>query len=222
MTAEEKREQDAAICDIVKRFQHGERELIGELWGKASPYVSYCARQHYSKFKPLGGFEIDDLINEGFFVIVDAAEHCACEGHFLSYVGVALRTTWLSLIYKRPGSLYGPQNMIDAAMSLDAPMGKGDDGWGLKDIITAGDSATASGSIASMEHQVWLEELRKALDEALHFIPEDQAKALRHRYASPDAPRDKAEIKLADRGLANLRRKPQVYALLHPFIVCCA
>lgn len=230
MTLEERLARNEAVEVLVVRIKGGETSLIQNLWDLVEGVATRKAYDHFWKNRSMsyyaGGLDFDDLYQECFLCMLSAIEHYSVEnrtgnGGFTSYLAATMDYHCMNLVLKRPGCPnYGTKNILDCSASLDAPLEGGRKKSGDKNKQCLADIIPAPDFSSDVEHQIWIEELRDALEVALASIKEEQATALRRRYAGDGPALTPEEKRLADRGLASLRSKPATRRILHDFVCC--
>ena len=165
--------------ELVVQIQQGKSECLAELWSQIEDLIRWAARRYYvgitqgnSRPAP-GSATIDDLVQGGFFAVVDAVER------FDPSLGTKF-TTLLMLCLKRAfrreiGFRIEP---LDFALSLDVPVDNEDENSATRlDFVP-----DQRDDIGAVEDHVFNEELHIALEDALDRLPEKEAMALRGEY----------------------------------------
>ena len=161
--------------ELVIRIQAGERELIVDLWEQVRAFISVMASRRYVLTGGMCGVEIEDLIQSGYFALLNAVES------YQESSGYKF-TTWLAYHLKNAFSEAGgyrtnKRDPLDTCKSLDEPLGEDPDGDTLGDL-----QADPVDRMEEKEREIWLEQLQTALDRAMKELPTAQAETLRRRY----------------------------------------
>lgn len=170
-------EQDALA------YQAGDKEAISRLWERNRGVIY---RTSYSCFAVWGrdkcaacGVELDDLVQEAFFALCEAAE-AFDPGRgfkFLSWLKFPLRNHFNALLGMR-----GKPSPLNYCDSLDVPTASQDgseDGRPQDEIIPDVDAEAA---FWSAEDREFNRQLHAALDEAMDALTEQQRDVLQWRY----------------------------------------
>lgn len=165
--------------ELAVRIQQGEQNLIPKLWHQVVKFISFMARQYLSQKKLRGAYcaaEEDDLVNQAYFGFLTAIKGFNPDkGKFLAYLDLAIRTSFLQATGR-----YSVPQQFDAshiAQSGDAPVGDSDD-FCLFDTV-ADECADPDAQVVDA---LYLEQLHKALDNAMKQLPQRQEQILRSRY----------------------------------------
>lgn len=161
-------------------IKQGRSELLPEFWEQIEGFIRYLANRIIHKLPASAGVEFDDLVQSGYFAVLEAVERFDAERGvaFTTILGVTLKTAFAEAagyrtIRQRNDPLYRP-----STTSLDAPLSAEDtDGATLLDIVP--DERDA---IASTEEQMFFEQLHNALDEILSNLPQEQSDILKQRF----------------------------------------
>jgi len=163
--------------ELVLLIQQGDNGLLPQLWEQVRRFVVMMARRHYEKFENKHGCELDDLIQSGYFGLLAAIKYYKPEKglKFISYLELNLKTAFNEAMgvrgYKR--------DWLDFATSLDTPVGEGE--TALIDML--GDMTPGAGDvIETVVEDVFNQELRAALDDAMTILTEKQRELLVLHY----------------------------------------
>lgn len=207
--------------EIVARIQAGENNLMGELWDRVERLIRWKANHAMLEWEGYGGVQFWDLVNSGYFAMVDAVESFNPEnGSFSTWLVYHLRNTFAeSMGGRAKRRRYDP---INTAVSLDAPLKDDEDGGQFSDV-----TPDPSGEVPmdAVEDAAWQEQLHEAMERALTGIPEQYSKILRLRYYEDKTLSEIAETsgisteEIRKRELRGLRelRKPRHACQLRPF-----
>lgn len=175
--------------ELVLKIQQGHTELYSDLWEEIKGLIAWWARRFFAVNSAYGislGLEwmtpqnnkrcIDDLVQSGFFGLVDAVEHYDPEkGSFTTLLKYYLlkafqeATTGRSIKQKKDPMLW--------CRSLDEHVGDEDSDTILLDLIP-----DERNDIAEADEKIFTEQLHVALDAALGRLPEMEAAAIRKKY----------------------------------------
>ena len=161
---------------LVKSIQSGERELLYTLWEQLEDLVKWYANRH--RLPPSSGADFDDVVQCGYPALVRAVEgYDASQGEdtFNGYFLQVLRSEIARWTGHR--SAKQQQDPLKHCMRLDVPV-RGDDPDYLL-IDTVSDPVDA---YEEVERDIYNEQLRTALDEALAVLPGRCEEVLRLVY----------------------------------------
>lgn len=155
--------------EMCARYQAGEDSIIPELWDQTKRFIQWKARCYFYSLRAADmpiAFEIDDLIQSGYFALLNAAESfCANrEMQFISWLGFYLQNAFRDVAglnrFKTDAFLH--------CCSLDEKQGTGndDDGIPLVDSISNEDIGRVSEEERTVE-SVYLRDLHNLLILAL-------------------------------------------------------
>ena len=161
--------------ELAARIQAGERDLIPKLWEQVRRFVWQQARQRYVLTDGYGGVDVEDLAQSGFIAMMKAVEYFAPESEytFLTYLTLTLKTAFA----EAGGYRTDKRDPLGRCASLDAPIGDDPDGDTLLDF-----QEDPADPIAEAERQIWLEQLRTALDHAMQELTKEERDILHRRY----------------------------------------
>lgn len=181
--------------ELAVLIQQGDNGLLPQLWEQVRKFVAMMAKRHYEKFENKHGCELDDLIQSGYFGLIEAVRYYKPERgfKFLTYLDLTLKTAFNETLgvrrYKR--------DWLNYAASLDMPVGEDDD-ISLLDMI--GDLTPGKADIGELVcEDVWNQELRAALDEAMTILSKKQRELLTMRYYFGMSLKQIAEIRECSR-----------------------
>lgn len=172
--------------ELALRIQQGEQDKLGELWGQVEKFVSMQAGKMARHLDGFGGVTEEDLYQAGFLALVEAVETFGPgQAGFLTWLGYHLKRAFA----QAAGYRSVKRDALDFAADLDAPLPEVDN-LTLADAIEAPEAAQ---SFEEVERRVWLEELRRTLDEALEGLPEKQRETVTAHYYQGKTFREIAE-----------------------------
>lgn len=146
-----------------------------ELWNQVYGFVAMKARQRFALTDGLGGVEVNDLIQSGYFALCSAVKSYTGEYKFTTFLNTALKTAFSEAAGIRWERV--AKDPLNTAKSIDVPIGEDEDAGTLADFIK--DQADL---FEEAEHRIWLEQLHKALDDAIKDLPVQQGETLQRRY----------------------------------------
>lgn len=205
--------------ELVVAIQAGENRM-DELWGQVREFI---VKQAYRIMPALAGrvdIELDDLIQSGYLALAAAvASYKPGGAAFLTFLQYHLKTAFAETTHFR--SSRNQREAKCTPVSLDAPIG-GEDALTLGECVQDPDGETM---LEDVEDQIWRAQLRTAVADAFHELPEDQQELLRLRFWDNVTLRELAEIRgisvenVRQRELKALRtlRKPNTASRLRPF-----
>lgn len=160
----------------------GDKQALNRLWAQVERFVfSYMAKLANS---PSGrvcmeraGLALDDLLQEGFLAVADAAKRYNPErgAGFLTLLGYLLKLYFVKAIGMRT-----QRNRRDPLLSADRmerPLGDDGEGACLADVIP-----DPTDRIQAAEKRIFDRQLHDALENCLHTLPEEFSDTLRRRY----------------------------------------
>ena len=172
--------------ELALHIQQGERDKLGELWGQVEKFVSMRAGKLARHLDGFGGVTEEDLYQAGFLALVEAVEtYDPGQASFLHWLALHLKTTFA----QAAGYRSAKRDALDFASDLDAPLPEVDN-LTLADAIEAPEAAQ---SFEDVERQVWLEDLRRALNHALKDLPGKQRETVTAHYYQGKTFREIAE-----------------------------
>lgn len=167
----------STIENLVIRIQNGEPDLMPELWENVHRFIAWRARKLLATTGNHGGAEVDDLVNSGYFALLDAVwTYKPEESGFCSWLSVHLQNTFSEATGFRTKTQ--KNDPLRYAVSLSTPLDE-ESGDVLGDLIE--DPEWASG-FEAVEQNIYDEQLRKILQEEIEKLPPSQAETIRHRY----------------------------------------
>lgn len=165
------------VEQMVIEIQQGREELIPVLWEAVRKLIAYHARR-YAEATDLSryGVETDDLIQCGYFALLQAVKHYDPEkGAFPSYLAQWLRNQF----HEATGRTERRRcDLLNRCRSLDALIDSSDpDGDSLIDTLP--DPHDEPGELIE---QLYTEGLHEALEEAIATLPQGEADTIRAIY----------------------------------------
>lgn len=166
--------------ELANRIKNGNTDCMGVLWEQVKGYVITLINRYYELYKEAcssAGVNIDDMEQEGFLAVMDAAEaYTEDKGcGFLSYIKYPLKNRLNELLGYRTSKT----RPLNCCKSLDEPIGSYTDELTIADTI-ADDEAEAA--INDVIEDGYIKQLHDDLDKCLARLPEQQAEVIRLRY----------------------------------------
>ena len=204
--------------ELVVLCKYGNNEYYVVLWEQVLRFVHYKIHQFLRGKKEINSMTHDDLLQESYFGFIEAINSFnSADGTFKALLSKILHNKIINAAFNYPGASGAKMSVVkplNNALSLDVPL--------TDDVDSSAWVDTVPDDIDCIEeflHELWIAELHAALEKALSHIDQDQAAALWRRY-SADTPLTPTEQRLANRGLANLRRKRSTFEILQCYIDC--
>lgn len=113
--------------ELALKIQSGCDEYIPELWEQIAAFVEWRAMKYLAEYPSHYQDLKDDLVNEGYFAMLEAAKGYDREkGTFLTYLSYHLKTCFRSVIFSGRGKRR-EADPLNHAISLDVPIEDADD-----------------------------------------------------------------------------------------------
>ena len=204
---------------LAIEIKAGNSDLLITLWEQVKPFICKQARRWISSFNGLHGIEHDDLINAGYFAMLQTIENFDDKRHEVSFIGL------LSFYLKKQfSSVYGMQSAagkndaIHMSVSLDTPVVEDED-TPLSELIPDKNSHIPFEQIVQLDYIAYL---HKALDTILDTLPAKYKEIIMLRYyENQDIPTVAAtigmsekEARAAEKKALRLMRTPSNIAML--------
>ena len=187
-------DQQAANAALAALAAAGNSFALGQLWQINQGFLGQQFWKWYSQHQDTAqayGLTLEDLKQEGFLAVQYAAEHYSPDkGSFTTFLGIAvqrqlaivLRGEHVRLVTTDDGrQVQVSANPLNNCASLDTPLNDDDP----DDSGTVGDlqpDPAASAGFEAAEHEIYIEELHAALEEALNKLSERESKVIREIY----------------------------------------
>ena len=162
--------------EIILEIKNGRADLMEQLWLQLEKLIFWYAKKYYTGLSAYGsvpgGVEIKDLVQCGYFGLLEAVEHYQPEqgASFTTFLLWYLRKAFQDCIGRTERRWNDPLNNYK---SLYDPL-YDDDGTILLDTVSDGKSYSLP-----VEARIFKEQLHKALDDALCLLPEKESSVLR-------------------------------------------
>lgn len=141
---------------LAIEIKAGNSDLLITLWEQVKPFICKQARRWISSFNGLHGIEHNDLINAGYFAMLQTIENFDDKRHEVSFIGL------LSFYLKKQfSSVYGMQSAagkndaIHMSVSLDTPV-VDDDDTPLSELIPDKNSHMPFEQIVQRDYNTYL------------------------------------------------------------------
>ena len=164
---------------FITEIQSGNREHLEELWDSVRPFVERQARRRIRACQDGGaycGAEAEDMIQDGFLAFLRAAETYQGGGRmtFLGWLDLHLKTAFNEALGVRRMRDY--REPIRWAVSLSQPLGDADSDT-IGDLLAEQYSA-----VDRLENAIWMQQLRRAVNESLAKLPMEWRRIMVRRY----------------------------------------
>lgn len=166
---------------MVELIQKGDDGLLPKLWEQVRRFIVMKARQFYNQLSAEGrtyGCELDDLVQSGYLGLEAAVRYFKPEmGYtFLTYLSHTLETAF----YDALGLRSSKRDWLNYAVSLDKPVDESGD-TSLLEML--GDMTPEYANVTEqIVENVWNQELRAALDEAMVVLNTGQRELINMVY----------------------------------------
>ena len=176
--------------ELALKIQSGCDEYIPELWEQIAAFVEWRAKKYLAEYPSHYQDLKDDLVNEGYFAMLEAAKGYDREkGTFLTYLPYHLRTCFRSVIYSGRGKRR-EADPLNHAISLDVPIEDADD-LTLADMIIDDEAEAYYRNIEDIDF--W-ENVNCFLYEAIDHIKNEKGRAIiRYMYENGETKKEAAE-----------------------------
>ena len=158
--------------ELVTAIRQGRSDYL-ELWEQTKPFIAQQAARllrSYGGYIP--GVGIDDLIQSGYFALIAAVESFdeSRGKSFIGWLALSLKVTFAETCGYRTSR----REPLNAAISLDAPIGDEPDAPSLIDLLP-----DPSDAVTDAEEEIYLEQLHAALEKAINTLPPQAAAVIR-------------------------------------------
>ena len=155
--------------ELVKAVRQGRSEYV-EIWERVEPFIRQQAARllrSYGGYIP--GVGIDDLIQSGYFALIAAVESFdeSRGKSFIGWLALSLKVTFAETCGYRTSR----REPLNAAISLDAPIGDEPDAPSLIDLLP-----DPSDAVTDAEEEIYLEQLH---EKAISILPDKAAAIVR-------------------------------------------
>lgn len=159
--------------ELVMLIKQGDDGYIPQLWEQVRRLIVQRADRFYRAFENNHGAELDDLIQSGYFAVLDAVKYYKPENGFLftTYLGNTLKTSFAETMGVRLAKTRN--DALAVAKSLDNPLPGAEDLTlldSIRDLLPDGSDVGTE-----IIQSIYTKELRAALDLALKELsPRDK------------------------------------------------
>ena len=161
--------------ELAVQIQRGRTDLYGQLWDQVRRFIVKQARRRYVQTDGLGGVDVDDLTQSGFFAVVEAVRRFEPgRGCFLDILELCLR----SVFSEAGGYKTTRRDPMLRYKSLDEPI-DGDDPDGTTFLDTIKDPCA---NYEDAEQKIFIGQLRRVLDQSISELPIRQNEILYRHY----------------------------------------
>lgn len=176
--------------ELALKIQSGHNGYIPDLWGNISAFVEWRAKKYLAEYPPHYQDLKEDLINEGYFAMLEAAKGYDREkGTFLTYLSYHLKTCFRSVIFSGRGKRR-EADPLNHAISLDVPIEDADD-LTLADMIIDDEAEAYYRNIEDVDF--W-ESVNHFLYKAIDKIQNEKGRAIiRYMYENGGTKKEAAE-----------------------------
>ena len=175
------------VSDIVEAIQSGNKDekLLEQLWNQTEKFIKKKAKIYYNGLVDSCGIEIADLVQDGYFAMLDALKTYDKERgcSFLTWLDYYLKRAFSNCAgFKHYVDEDGKQkqrcSFIDTCIRLDAPInGEDTEGETLLDQIQS-----KRDDISEAEERIYKDELHRVQEKLLTTIPKREAEIIREIY----------------------------------------
>ena len=164
--------------EIVSLIQSGSVDYYSDLWGQIERLVRWKAQRIISVTCNRGGAEFEDLYQSGYLAMVAAVDtYDPDSGSFVGWFTLYLKKAFAEASGKR--SQKQAKDPLHSALSLDYPLTDDSDADELQEIIP---DPVSEIPMQRIEKQIYLQQLRNALEFVLNKLPDKQRNTIRKKY----------------------------------------
>jgi len=164
--------------ELAVLIQQGDDGLLPQLWEQIRRFVAMKAGKYFDKLENKHGCEKDDLIQSGYLAMISALKYYKPESgyKFLTFLDYTLKNAFRDAL----GIKSSKRDWLDYAASLDMPLNEDGD---ITLLDSIGDLTPNKADIGELVcEDVWNQELRAALDEAMTVLSKSQHEVLTMHY----------------------------------------
>jgi len=167
--------------ELAIKIKQGSIDLLPQLWEQIKLFIyrySYRYFTLYGDSCTKAGADVDDLMQEGYFALLDAVQAYKPESEykFLTFIGYPLKNHFNALVGFRGAS--GRNSLLNNSMSLDKPLD------GTQDILL-GHSVPDAKAECEMDSVVaadYQDRLCNDLQGCIDDLPPDQQEIIKKKY----------------------------------------
>ena len=168
--------------EMTVRIQQGETGLYSLLWERVEKLVTLLAGRYYARSQVTcarSGVEIEDLIQAGYFAMMDAVASFSAESGYklTTYLNRHLLNQWTQMLGVKHGrEKFDPLNRC---ISLESPIAGENKETALGDVIP---DKAAEQAIESSFERVYAQQLHDVLESCLDTLKPTEADTIRGRF----------------------------------------
>jgi RNA polymerase sporulation-specific sigma factor len=212
--------------ELALLIQQGQQQYIPQLYTQVEKFIRMKANSFYrnSAIKcSRCGVELDDLIQEGYFAMLEAVKGYKQENEykFLTYIDYPFLNRYNTLIGNRTGR--AKSEPLNNAKSLDEPLGAEDGTFTLSDTITDENSESLFDEALQ---KGYLQSLHDALEKGMEQLIPEQRTTIQCRYFEKQTLQKTADkigcsrerVRQHEQKALRVFRKPKIARTLIPFL----
>lgn len=167
--------------ELAILIQQGHQEYIPQLYGQVEKLLRVMARRYFNRFYDVCarcGITEEDLIQEGYFVMMDAVKAFKQESgnKFTTY----LHYPFENHVQRMTGyNGRGPRNPLDQAKSLDEPLSSENADFTLGDTI---EDENSEEQFEAVETELYRSALHTAIEKSMETLEPQQREVIHCRY----------------------------------------
>jgi RNA polymerase sigma factor (sigma-70 family) len=162
--------------EIAISIQHGNKSLIPILWNQVQKLITSFAWKYYLKYASMcsaAGVTADDLIQEGYFALLDAVNSWTPESScvFTTFLNYPIKNRFNAACGIRGNG----SNVLNNSISFETPVGVDD--------LTLGDTLEEKeNGYEAVEQSIYIQTLHIDLDKAMEKLTENQERVIKDFY----------------------------------------
>lgn len=212
--------------ELAVLIQQGHKEYISELYSQVEKFIKSKANKFYREFAikcSRCGVELDDLIQEGYFAMLDAVKGYKPESgyKFLTYIDYPFLNRYNALTGNRTSKM--KNEPLNNAKSLDEPIGAEDETLFLSDAIKDDNSEAPFEEILEKGYH---SALHNALEKGMEQLAPEQRTVIQCRYYEKRTLNDignitghtREHVRQCEAKALRVFRKPKIARTLIPFL----
>lgn len=196
-------ETEKSLEEMVGMIKQGDLSLAPKLYEQTKGIICYIIwrewrREHIRRGAKARGMEVEDLLQEGYFMMIQSAQL------YDSSIGASFKVYLFAHIRGRLKAMTASRK-VDDTRSLSEPFGAGDDADPLEEIV---EDPTALRDFAAVEDRDYLERLRSDLNDSIEELSSEQADVIRGKYIENRLVKDLAsDLKIAEKKIALIEER---------------
>lgn len=166
------------LRELALAAQGGDSSTVAALWTEVEKFVRWQARRRFHAVGNMGGVELDDLVQQGFFGLVEAINNFNPErGSFTRILSFHLLK-----VFAEAEGFRGTKDPLNNAASLDEPLDAifGDGSEQCRADIIPDEKAEAA--FIDTEQKLFIQDLHRTLTKALDALSPAQREIIKARY----------------------------------------